>query len=92
MFLTWDYKGIDVLIELRSRSTFGVNVTKWSKGLEVTADGRGIVSHARLVLLRRLADRTGRPLVHDQVRVIADLAAAIADGAEMVRDFRVMGD
>jgi hypothetical protein len=81
-----------------------VNVTGWSKGLEVTAGGRGIVSHAGLVLLRRLADRTGltaglskalasdRLLIHDRGRVIADLAAAIADGAEVISDFRVMGD
>jgi hypothetical protein len=104
VLLTWDDKGVEVLIEPRSRSTFEVNVTGWSKGLEVTADGQGIVSHAGLVLLRRLADRTGltaglsealasdRLLVHDRGRVIADLAAAIADGAEVISDFRVMAD
>jgi hypothetical protein len=81
-----------------------VNVTGWSKGLEVTAGGDGIVSHAGLVLLRQLADRTGltaglskalasgRLLVHDRGRVLADLACAVADGAETVSDFRVMGD
>jgi hypothetical protein len=65
-----------------------VNVTGWSKGLEVTAGGRGIVSHAGLVLLRQLADRTGltaglskalasdRLLVHDRGRVIADRGRA----------------
>ena len=36
-----------------------MNVTGWSNGLEVTADGEGIVSHAGLSLLRRLADVTG---------------------------------
>jgi hypothetical protein len=36
-----------------------VNVTGWSRGLEVTADGEGIVSHAGLALLRQLADKTG---------------------------------
>jgi hypothetical protein len=35
-----------------------VNVTAWASGLEVTGDGTGIVSHARLGLLRRLADKT----------------------------------
>jgi len=62
-----------------------VNVTRWSKGLEVTAGGAGIVSHAGLVLLRQLADATGlsaglskalasrRLLVHDRGRVLADL-------------------
>ena len=81
-----------------------MNVTGWSRGLEVTAGGRGIVSHAGLVLLRALADRTGltaglskalasrRLLIHDRGRVLADLACAIADGAEVISDFRVMGD
>jgi sugar phosphate isomerase/epimerase len=36
-----------------------VNVTAWSNGLEVTGGGTGIVSHAGLGLLRRLADKTG---------------------------------
>jgi hypothetical protein len=62
------------------------------------------VSHAGLVLLRHLADKTGltgglsrapaspRLLVHDRGRVLADLACAIADGARVISDFRVMGD
>jgi hypothetical protein len=70
-----------------------VNVTGWSRGLEVTGGGRGVVSHAGLALLRHLADKTGltgglsaalatpRILVHDRGRVLADLACAIADGA-----------
>ena len=33
--------------------------TGWLKGLEVTAGGTRIVSHAGLALLRALADRTG---------------------------------
>jgi hypothetical protein len=36
-----------------------VNVTAWASGLEVADDGTGIVSHAGLGLLRRLADKTG---------------------------------
>jgi hypothetical protein len=36
-----------------------VNATAWSRGLEVTGGGTGVVSHAGLVLLRQLADRTG---------------------------------
>ena len=55
-----------------------MNVTGWSKSLEVTGGGQGIVSHAGLVLLRRLADATGltvglsralasdRLLIHDR--------------------------
>jgi len=81
-----------------------VNVTGWSRGLEVTGGGRGVVSHAGLVLLRHLADKTGltgglsaalatpRILVHDRGRVVADLACAIADGARVISDFRVMAD
>jgi hypothetical protein len=30
--------------------------------------------------------------VHDRGRVLADLACAIADGTEVISDFRVMGD
>ena len=81
-----------------------MNATGWLKRLEVTGDGTGIVSHAGLALLRALADRSGltaglskalasdRLLVHDRGRVLADLACAIADGAEVISDFRVMGD
>ena len=81
-----------------------MNVTGWSKNLEVTADGEGIVSHAGVALLRHLEDKTGltgglsralatpRLLIHDRGRVTADLACAIADGAEVISDFRVMGD
>jgi hypothetical protein len=81
-----------------------VNTTGWLKGLQVTADGTGIVSHAGVALIRALADNTGltaglskalasdRLLVHDRGPVLADLACAIADGAEVISDFRVVGD
>jgi hypothetical protein len=81
-----------------------VNGTGWSRGLEVTGGGSGVVSHAGLALLRHLADKTGltgglsaalatpRVLVHDRGRVVADLACAIADGARVISDFRVMSD
>jgi hypothetical protein len=81
-----------------------VNVTGWSRGLEVSGGGQGVVSHAGLALLRHLADRTGltgglsralatpRILVHDRGQVVADLACAIADGARVISDFRVMSD
>jgi hypothetical protein len=36
-----------------------VNVTGWSRGLEVSGGGQGVVSHAGLALLRHLADKTG---------------------------------
>ena len=80
-----------------------MNITGWSRGLEVTGGGTGVVSHAGLALLRQLSDRTGltaglsavlpSPLGgHDRGRVFADLACAIADGARVISDFRVMGD
>ena len=81
-----------------------MNTTGWLRGLEVTAGGTGVVSHAGLALLRALADKTAltgglskalasrRLLVHDRGRVLADLACAIADGAEVISDFRVMAD
>jgi hypothetical protein len=62
------------------------------------------VSHAGLALLRHLADKTGlagglsaalaspRMLVHDRGRVLADLACAVADGARVISDFRVIRD
>jgi Transposase DDE domain group 1 len=81
-----------------------VNVTAWSNGLEVTGGGTGVVSHAGIGLLRRLADKTGltgglsqalasrRLLGHDRGRVLADLACVIADGARAVSDFRLLAD
>ena len=81
-----------------------MNVTAWASGLEVTGDGTGIVSHAGLGLLRRLADKTGltrglsqalfsgRLLGHDRGRVLADISCAIADGARAISDFRVLAD
>ena len=81
-----------------------MHVTGWSRGLEVSGGGQGVVSHAGLALLRHLADKTGltgglsralasrRLLVHDRGRVLADLACAIADGARVISDFRVMSD
>ena len=63
-----------------------MNATGWAKGLLVTGDGAGIVSHAGAALLRVLTDKTGltggmsralatdRLLTHDRGRVLADLA------------------
>jgi hypothetical protein len=71
-----------------------VNATAWSRGLDVAGGGTGIVSHAGLVLLRLLADRTGLTdglslalpspgAGLDRGRVFADLSCAIADGARV---------
>jgi len=79
-----------------------VNVTAWSNGLEVTGGGSGVVSHAGLGLVRRLADKTGltvglsrtlwsgRVLGHDREQVLADISCVIADGARAISDFRVL--
>src|SRR6266481_1636197 len=81
-----------------------MHATGWSRDLEVSGGGQGVVSHAGLVLLRHLSDKTGltgglslalatpRFLVHDRGRVMADLACAVADGARVISDFRVMSD
>ena len=81
-----------------------MNVTAWSNGLEVTGCGSGVVSHAGLGLVRRLADKTGltgglsralwsgRVLGHDRGRVLADISCVIADGARAISDFRVLAD
>jgi len=49
-----------------------VNASGWSRGLEVTDGGTGVVSHAGLVRLRELADRTG---------LTAGLSAALSSPA-----------
>lgn len=69
-----------------------------ASGLKVSADGHGVVSHAGMGMVRELADRTGLsaqvtaaladtyrgPWVHAPGEVFADLAAAVADGADCI--------
>ena len=67
-----------------------MNLTGWSKSLEVTSGGEGIVSHAGLGLLRQLADKAGltaglsrglaspRLLIHDRVTITATNASGSA--------------
>ena len=72
--------------------------------VKVSADGRGVVSHAGTALLRELAAETGladavsgvlldtyrgSPL-HMPGQVFADLAVAIADGADAVTGIEVL--
>ena len=66
--------------------------------VKVSADGDGVVSHAGVGMLREVADLTGLtgnvsevladtykgPWVHEPGRVFADLAVAVADGADCV--------
>ena len=76
----------------RSKSRRGV------RRVRVSADGVGVVSHAGVGMLREVADLTGLignvtevladtyqgPWVHEPGRVFADLAVAVADGADCV--------
>jgi hypothetical protein len=72
----------------------------------VGADGQGVVSHAGVGLLREMAEYTGLvagvsaaligtyrgiPL-HAPGRVFADLAVAVADGADAISGIAVLGD
>lgn len=74
--------------------------------VKVSADGEGVVSHAGAELLRELAGHTGlidawdRALigtykampVHFPGSVLADLAVAIADGADSISDLKALRD
>jgi hypothetical protein len=74
--------------------------------VKVTADGEGVVSHAGAELLRELAGFTGlidawdRALLgtykampfHFPGTVLADLAVAIADGADSITDLQALRD
>lgn len=78
----------------------------WSGRVKVSADGVGVVSHAPTVMLRELAQDTGLvaevsaaladtyagPWLHAPGRVFADLAVAIADGADCISQVEVLGD
>jgi hypothetical protein len=66
-----------------------VNLTGWSKGLDVTADGEGIVSHAGLALLRQLAGKTGLTgglVAGAGLAAAADPRSRAGDGRPGVRD------
>jgi hypothetical protein len=72
----------------------------------VSADGAGVVSHAGVGLLREMAEYTGLvdgvtgaligtykgTPVHAPGRVFADLAVAVADGADAISGISVLGD
>ncbi|MPZ82301.1 MAG: IS1380 family transposase [Actinophytocola sp.] len=77
-----------------------------SRRVKVSADGVGVVSHAGVGMLRELAQDTGLVdgvtealadtyaglWVHAPGRVFADMAVAIADGADCVSHVEVFGD
>src|SRR6266516_2556573 len=86
--------------------TPGVKRSGSGARVKVSADGKGVVSHAGAALLRELATETGlagavtgalldtyRGLpLHMPGRVFADLAVAIADGADSVTGIGVLRD
>ncbi len=78
-------------------------LTGWSRGLRVTADGTGVVGMVGVVGLRMLADRTGltgglsRVLakpgfnpIHDRGRVLVDVACSIAAGGVDLYDIEAL--
>jgi DDE family transposase len=83
-----------------------VKLIERPRRVKVSADGKGVVSHAGTGMLRELAYDTGLvagvtsgladtyagPWVHAPGRVFADLAVAIADGADCVSHIEVLGD
>jgi hypothetical protein len=83
-----------------------VKRNKPMRRVKVSADGRGVVSHAGVGLLREMAEYTGLVdgvtgalldtykgvPVHPPGRVFADLAVAVADGADAISGISVLGD
>ena len=75
----------------------------WDHALKVTADGKGLVGHAGVILLRKAADQTGltsalsgalkekrtSPLL-DRGIVLVSMAAAIALGATSMSDIALL--
>ena len=83
-----------------------VNRTRRLGKVKVTADGEGVVSHAGAELLREMAEFTGLVDAWDEAligtykamplhfpgQVLADLAVAIADGADSISDLAGLRD
>ena len=77
--------------------TSQVNTIAAVPRVKVSADGHGVVSHAGVGMLREVAGLTGLstqvtaaladtyrgPWIHDPGSVFADLAAAVAGGADL---------
>ncbi|MER7820821.1 transposase, partial [Streptomyces sp. NPDC096153] len=90
----------------QQEGTFGVHTTGSRPRLVVSADGRGVVSHAGSRLLADLADATGltgaftdalrqlrpRRTGHDPGRVAVDVAVMLADGGEAIADLALLRD
>ena len=86
--------------------TSQVKRNKRTGRFKVSADGKGIVSHAGAALLRELAEQTGLvegwtaalidtyalPPTHAPGQVLVDLAVTIADGGDALRHLRALRD
>jgi hypothetical protein len=83
-----------------------VKRSKSAPRFKVSADGKGVVSHAGTALLRELAAQTGLvkgwtaalsdtyrlPPTHAPGQVLVDLAVTIADGGDALRHLRALRD
>lgn len=83
-----------------------MKVSKAARRFKVSADGKGIVSHAGTALLRELAASTGLvqgwtealidtyrlPPLHAPGQVLVDVAVTIADGGDALRHLRTLRD
>jgi hypothetical protein len=78
--------------------------TSWDHALEVTSGGSGLVGHAGVILLRKLADQCGLTVALDGAltlkgrfpqlgrgMVLVSTAIAIAMGATAMADIAVLG-
>lgn len=88
------------------RGTSQVKRNRRVARVKVSADGKGVVSHAGVGLLREMAEATGLVEgisaalldtyrgfpIHAPGRVFADVAVAIADGADAVSGIAVLRD
>src|SRR5680860_560997 len=93
-------------VTAKRKGTFEVKRNKGTGRAKVTADGHGVVSHAGVGLLREMAEYTGLVEgvsaalldtykgvpVHPPGRVFADLAVAVADGADAISGISVLVD
>src|ERR1039458_5124966 len=90
----------------QEEASLKVHRSRSVRRVEVTSDGRNLVSHAGAALLCELADRTGLTgamseamadcriswHTHDPGVVITHLGVAIADGADCLTFFNALGE
>jgi len=102
--LNWDNRACRRSCQSRSKGTYQVKNSARTARVAVSADGRGLVSQAGLVLLWETMRVTGlgRGLsvglarwrapraVHDPGKIIADLAAAVALGGDCLADIALL--